>query len=89
MSAYLFTNINKSLIKKAQVEYTSMIGEKEAGEIVMPGDTIKIVTPQNPKEKIILGPGLRRDGDNLYACKAGLLKLRTPSIYYVDSYQRR
>ncbi|KAF7989008.1 hypothetical protein HCN44_007318 [Aphidius gifuensis] len=62
---------------------------KEAGEIVMPGDTIKVATPQNPKEKIILGPGLRRDGDILYACKAGLLKFRTPSIYYVDSYQRR
>lgn len=66
-----------------------MNGEKEAGEIVMPGDTIKTITPQNQKEKIILGPGLRRDGDIVYACKAGILKLRTPSIYYVDSFQRR
>ncbi|XP_008553055.1 exosome complex component RRP40 [Microplitis demolitor] len=57
------------------------------GDVVMPGDVIKI-TSTNPKEKVILGPGLRRDGDIIYSCKAGVLKKRT-TIYYVDSYQRR
>lgn len=57
------------------------------GDLVMPGDIIKITT-EKPKEKIVLGPGLRRDGDIVYSCKAGVLKKRT-TIYYVDSYQRR
>ncbi|XP_015115017.1 exosome complex component RRP40 [Diachasma alloeum] len=57
-------------------------------EVAMPGDVIKITT-DNPKQKIVIGPGLRREGETIYACKAGILKKRAPSIYYVDSYQRR
>ncbi|XP_011306276.1 exosome complex component RRP40 [Fopius arisanus] len=57
-------------------------------DVTLPGDLIKITT-DNPKQKIVLGPGLRREGDTIYACKAGILKKRSPSIYYVDNYQRR
>lgn len=62
--------------------------EVSPGEVAMPGDVIKITT-DNPRQKIVIGPGLRREGDIIYSCKAGILQRRAPSIYYVDSYQRR
>jgi len=58
-------------------------------DVVMPGDAVKLDLPTNAREKIIIGPGLRRDGDTIYASKSGVLKKRAPAIYYVDSYQRR
>ena len=61
--------------------------EVTVNDVVMPGDKVKEVETSN-KQKIILGPGLRTDGENIYACKAGILKNRL-SIYYVDSYQKR
>ncbi|KAJ8674033.1 hypothetical protein QAD02_005295 [Eretmocerus hayati] len=57
-------------------------------DVVMPGDRIKCIELADKKQKIILGPGLRPDGEKVYACKAGILKKRI-SIYYVDSYQKR
>ncbi|XP_066591861.1 exosome complex component RRP40 [Prorops nasuta] len=56
--------------------------------VVMPGDIVDIINV-NKSTKIILGPGLRRDSDIVYTCKAGVLKKREPSIFYVDSYQKR
>lgn len=58
-------------------------------DVVMPGDMVKEVFPSKGKIKVILGPGLRREGDYVFACKAGVLKKRDPFIYYVNSYERR
>ncbi|XP_012272507.1 exosome complex component RRP40 [Orussus abietinus] len=64
--------------------------EVSVQDVAMPGDVIKeIFKSGGTKEKTILGPGLRRDGDVVYACKAGVVKKRDPSIYYIDSYQKR
>ena len=62
--------------------------EVKVGDVVMPGDKIKDIELDDSKQKIMLGPGLRTDGENVFACKAGILKKRA-SIYYVDSYQKR
>jgi exosome complex RNA-binding protein Rrp4 len=62
--------------------------EMSVGDIVMPGDRIKDAKLTNKKQKVILGPGLRSDGEVVYACKAGILKQRLP-IFYVDSFQKR
>lgn len=64
------------------------------GDVVMPGDSLKDITStkkegKNERENVILGPGLRREGDKVYVCKAGILKRRDPAVYYVDSYQKR
>lgn len=64
------------------------------GDVVMPGDSLKNIMPvkkegKNEKELVILGPGLRREGDAVFVCKAGVLKKREPAVYYVDSYQKR
>lgn len=63
--------------------------EVSVGDVVMPGDIVKEIINTTDKERVILGPGLRRDGDVVFVCKAGELKKRKPSIYYVDSYQKR
>ena len=60
--------------------------EVRVDDVVMPGDIVKEAFP---KIKVILGPGLRRDGDNVFVCKAGVLKKRDPFTYYVNSYDRR
>lgn len=61
------------------------------GDVVMPGDSLKEIKKEgkNERENVILGPGLRREGDKIYICKAGILKRRDPAVYYVDSYQKR
>ncbi|XP_043504990.1 exosome complex component RRP40 [Polistes fuscatus] len=62
--------------------------EVKVNDVVMPGDIVKDIK-NDAKEKIILGPGLRREADTVYICKAGTLKKRAPAIYYVDNYQKR
>ncbi|XP_003708120.1 exosome complex component Rrp40 [Megachile rotundata] len=63
--------------------------EVSVGDVVMPGDTVKDITTVNKKETIILGPGLRREADTVFAYKAGILKKAEPAVYYVDTYQKR
>lgn len=60
-------------------------------KLVMPGDNITddIKLPTKTS-KIILGPGLRRIGDHVTVCKAGILKQSTNlTTFWVDSYQTR
>ncbi|XP_032674226.1 exosome complex component RRP40 [Odontomachus brunneus] len=63
--------------------------EVNKGDVVLPGDRIKDIILSKEKEVVILGPGLRRDDDTVFVCKAGILKKREPAVYYVDSYQKR
>ncbi|EFN84811.1 exosome complex component RRP40 isoform X2 [Harpegnathos saltator] len=63
--------------------------EVNKGDVVLPGDRVKDVSLSNEKEVVILGPGLRRDNDAIFICKAGILKKREPAVYYVDGYQKR
>lgn len=63
--------------------------EVNKGDVVLPGDMLKDIALNNEKEIVILGPGLRRDNDAVFVCKAGVLKKREPAVYYVDSYQKR
>lgn len=63
--------------------------EVRINDVVMPGDIVKEIFPSKGKIKVILGPGLRRDGENVFICKAGVLKRRDPFIYYVNSYEKR
>ena len=58
------------------------------GDVVLPGDRLLDIDTKDTKHKIILGPGLRRDDEKVYACKAGILRKKA-YVYYVDSYQKR
>ncbi len=39
--------------------------------------------------KIILGPGLRREADKVFACNGGVLKKKDPNTFWVDSHRKR
>lgn len=59
------------------------------GDVVLPGQRCKDLVAAGEKGKIILGPGLKKDFDEIYATKAGIFKHRHPKAYWVDSYQKR
>lgn len=62
----------------------------QVGDVVLPGDEISITLPEQPKKlKVFLGPGLRKQDDLVYACKAGILKQKSSNIFWVDAIQKR
>ena len=58
-------------------------------KIVMPGDKVDNLQKSESSQKVILGPGLRADSEDVYCCKAGVLKFREPNVYWIDTYQKR
>ncbi|XP_076441235.1 exosome complex component RRP40-like [Babylonia areolata] len=59
------------------------------GRIVLPGEKIQDLTESEKSKKIILGPGLRTEGEDVFVCKSGVLKFRDPNIYWIESHQKR
>ncbi|XP_063770322.1 exosome complex component RRP40-like isoform X1 [Pseudophryne corroboree] len=71
------------------------------GQIVLPGDVLLL--PAQPTDaplsltapapsgrlRVVSGPGLMRRGEDLQVTKCGLLRHREPSVYWVDSQQKR
>ncbi|CAL8262467.1 unnamed protein product [Lota lota] len=68
----------------------------QIGAVLLPGDVFTFIktetislTDTSKAEKIICGPGLRRNGDDVVVCKSGVLRHKHPNLYWVDSQQRR
>lgn len=68
----------------------------KVGEVLLPGDVFSFkisetisLTANTKPEKVVCGPGLRRDGDEVLVCKSGILRHKQPSMYWIDSQQRR
>ena len=57
--------------------------------IVLPGDKISNLKDSETSKKVILGPGLRTEAEDVYACKPGVLKFREPNVYWIDTHQKR
>ncbi|XP_078267902.1 exosome complex component RRP40 isoform X2 [Rhinoraja longicauda] len=59
------------------------------GDVVLAGDLLTF--PAAHGAKVLCGPGLRRQGSGLglAACKSGILRHKEPSVYWVDSQQKR
>lgn len=59
--------------------------------VVLPGDDVTNDTKSTSAQtsKVILGPGLRRMGDKVIASRAGILKQRSTTTFWVDSFQKR
>lgn len=54
--------------------------------IVLPGDVIHVDT----ESTIVLGPGLRQEGDDVVATKAGILRhLEVGNRWWIESNQKR
>jgi len=76
----------------------SELQEPFKSKIVIPGDLISEIPPdsddtsQDKKGGIVLGPGLSREGSNVYATKCGVLRKKRPlthDIYWVDTHSKR
>ncbi|XP_062404805.1 exosome complex component RRP40 [Sardina pilchardus] len=67
--------------------------KEKIGEVLLPGDVFTVEPPApetNLKsEKVVCGPGLRRDGDDVRVCKCGVLRHKTPNVFWIDSQQKR
>ena len=59
------------------------------GDVLMPGDILKDLAKSETSGKTVLGPGLRQVLDTVSATKPGVLKFKSPNIYWVDSHQKR
>jgi exosome complex component RRP40 len=63
--------------------------EAKIGDIVLPGEVAKDSTLEKAsnKNKVLLGPGLKRDADNIYICRAGVFKKKYHKLW-VDGLQK-
>ncbi|XP_018427230.1 PREDICTED: exosome complex component RRP40 [Nanorana parkeri] len=76
------------------------VGEA-VSQVVLPGDVLVLPaqtgdgslslssSSSSGRLRVVCGPGLTRHGDDLQVTKCGVLRLRDPSVYWVDSQQRR
>ncbi|XP_071765365.1 exosome complex component RRP40 [Centroberyx gerrardi] len=68
----------------------------KVGEVLLPGDEFSFeseetisLTDTVKAEKVVCGPGLRRNGDQVLVCKSGVLRHKQPNMFWIDSQQRR
>ncbi|KAF4081130.1 hypothetical protein AMELA_G00157930 [Ameiurus melas] len=67
----------------------------QIGEVVLPGDVFRFHVSSVEQdssvkvEKIVCGPGLRRNGDEIQVYKSGILRHKQPNLYWIDSQQKR
>lgn len=75
-----------------------MIPPSSDNVIVLPGEVVKDsdVARASVENKVILGPGLKRIGDNVVICRAGVLRKKDfdsfkggPAFVWVESPQKR
>ncbi|XP_039251483.2 exosome complex component RRP40-like [Styela clava] len=59
--------------------------------VVMPGDIIteQVLDLIGKNERVKLGPGLRQGNDSIVVCKSGILRHKQPSMFWIDSHQKR
>ncbi|XP_044730744.1 exosome complex component RRP40 [Chrysoperla carnea] len=59
-------------------------------DIVIPGDIInEDCLKIDKKMKIIIGPGLKKVGNEIFITNSGILRKKNPNTFWVDFYQRR
>ncbi|XP_062857056.1 exosome complex component RRP40-like [Trichomycterus rosablanca] len=67
----------------------------QIGEVVLPGDVFSFDVSSVEQdsavkaEKIICGPGLRRNAEEILVYKSGILRHKHPNLYWIDSQQKR
>lgn len=59
------------------------------GDTVLPGDDVTVALRSGDAHRVVLGPGLRREGGQVVACRSGVLKMPKNNVFVVDAYQKR
>ncbi|KAK7072932.1 Exosome component 3 [Halocaridina rubra] len=57
--------------------------------IVLPGDQVLRFNPEENRDRIFIGPGLRWQDNVVRATKPGMLKKNGKNLYFVDTHQKR
>ena len=60
-----------------------------AGEVFLPGDVLNSLRESEKTSKVVLGPGLRQDSEEIVVSKPGILRYKEPNIYWIDCHQKR
>uniref|UniRef100_A0A0V0G9I4 Exosome complex component RRP40 n=1 Tax=Triatoma dimidiata TaxID=72491 RepID=A0A0V0G9I4_TRIDM len=65
--------------------------EAKVGEIVFPGQVVKeeAIKNANTKNKVILGPGLKKRAADIIVSKCGILQKKTNNLFWVNCFQKR
>lgn len=60
-------------------------------DIYLPGDSVSLTKEEEDSEaKIILGPGLRKYGKQIFVTKPGVLRTKpSPTTYWIDCHHKR
>ena len=59
------------------------------GEVFLPGDVLNSLRESEKTSKVVLGPGLRQDSEEIVVSKPGILRFKEPNIYWIDCHQKR
>ncbi|XP_034241418.1 exosome complex component RRP40-like [Thrips palmi] len=59
------------------------------GDTVLPGDDVTSALRTNDALKVVLGPGLRREGGQVVASRSGVLRMPKNNVFVVEAYQKR
>lgn len=63
------------------------VKEKDA---VIPGDIVDETCFQTGKKmKIVVGPGLKKNGNEIVVTNSGILRKKEPNSFWIDTYQKR
>ena len=68
-----------------------MADDSTQQHVYLPGDVVKLrKEEESSKDKVFLGPGLRKYGKDILVTKCGVLRRKTlPLTYWVDCHQKR
>ena len=59
------------------------------GKVFLPGDVLSNLKESEKTAKVVLGPGLRQESEEIVVSKPGILRFKEPNIYWIDCHQKR
>ena len=60
-----------------------------AGCVYLPGDVVNDLKQSENSGKTILGPGLKKESEQVRVIRPGVLRFKDPNVYWIDCHQKR
>ena len=57
--------------------------------VYLPGDVLHDLKQSESSGKTMLGPGLKKESDEVKVIKPGILRFKEPNVYWIDCHQKR
>ena len=77
------------------MEPRNILGEAVLGKmctvdaVYLPGDILQGLKQFENSGKTVLGPGLKKESEEVKVVKPGILRFKEPNIYWIDCHQKR